>query len=172
MTLTGAYERALEASRRAGAALRRGGLTLAAAESCTGGLISALVTDVPGSSEYFLGAVVAYSNDVKVKVLGVPRALIEDRGAVCEETAAAMAGGARRLLGADIGVSATGIAGPGGAVEGKPVGTVFIAVASDRGVSVRRLALRGGRADVRLAAAAEILGEVSAACERIRGGAL
>jgi nicotinamide-nucleotide amidase len=112
----------------AGDALKARGWRLAAAESCTGGLILGRLTDVPGSSAWVSGGVVAYANDVKVTALGVPLDLIETHGAVSEPVALAMADGARSRLGADIGVAVTGIAGPDGATALKPVGTVVIAV--------------------------------------------
>lgn len=105
--------------------------TIATAESCTGGLVAARLTDRPGSSAFMLGGVVSYSNEVKTDVLGVPAELIERLGAVSEPVAAAMAEGARATTGADIAVSTTGIAGPGGAVPGKPVGTVCFGLAID-----------------------------------------
>jgi nicotinamide-nucleotide amidase len=112
------------------------GLTLATAESCTGGLIGCRITDVSGSSECYLGGVVSYSNETKMELLGVDRLILEQSGAVSREVAEAMAVGVRRRLGADIGVSATGIAGPGGGSEGKPVGLVYIGLARDDDVSV------------------------------------
>jgi len=105
---------------------RERGLTLATAESCTGGLVAARLTSVPGSSEVFQGAVVAYSNEVKAAELGVPQALLDEHGAVSAEVAAAMAHGARSRLGVDVAVSVTGVAGPGGGTEEKPVGLVHL----------------------------------------------
>ena len=105
------------------------GRTIAVAESCTGGLMSARLTDRGGSSEYMLGGVVAYSNEAKVALAGVPAELIERHGAVSPEVAAALAGGARAAFGAEIGIGITGIAGPGGGTEDKPVGTVCLSVA-------------------------------------------
>jgi nicotinamide-nucleotide amidase len=101
-------------------------LTLGAAESCTGGLVAARLTSVPGSSDVFTGGVVAYANAVKEEELGVPAALLAEHGAVSAETAAAMAAGVRRRLGVDVGVSVTGIAGPDGGTPGKPVGLVYV----------------------------------------------
>jgi nicotinamide-nucleotide amidase len=109
--------------------------TLASAESCTGGLVGHLVTNVSGSSYYFLGGVIAYSNAIKQHVLGVRPETLSVHGAVSEQTAVEMARGVRRLLGADYGLSTTGIAGPTGATPGKPVGLVFIALV---GPSVER----------------------------------
>ena len=105
---------------------RERGLTLATAESCTGGLVAARLTSVPGSSDVFLGGVVSYANEVKSSALGVPAEVLESFGAVSAETAAAMASGARERLGADLAVSVTGIAGPGGGSAEKPVGLVYL----------------------------------------------
>ena len=124
-----------------GRLLRERGLTLAVAESCTGGLIGHRITDVPGSSAYYLLGVVTYSNEAKERVLGVPARTLAAHGAVSTETAEAMAAGVRRLSGADLGVSTTGIAGPGGATPGKPVGTVCVAVAWEGGVWSKRFDL-------------------------------
>jgi nicotinamide-nucleotide amidase len=104
------------------------GLTLATAESATGGLIAARLTSVPGSSDVFLGGIVAYSNEVKVAELGVPEEILREHGAVSPETAAAMAAGVRARLGADVGIADTGIAGPGGGSAEKPVGLVYVHV--------------------------------------------
>jgi nicotinamide-nucleotide amidase len=107
---------------------RAHGLTLATGESCTGGLVAERLTRVPGSSDVFLGSIVAYADDVKVSALGVPRELIERHGAVSAEVALAMARGARERLGADVGIGVTGIAGPGGGKPEKPVGLVYVSV--------------------------------------------
>ena len=109
-----------------GARFRERGLTLALAESCTGGLIGSLITDVPGSSDYFLGSAVTYAYSAKEAILGVRRATLLAHGAVSAETAAEMAQGARRIFGADIAASVTGIAGPGGATPDKPTGLTYI----------------------------------------------
>ncbi len=105
-------------------------LTLAVAESCTGGLIGHRLTNVPGSSLYFLGGVVAYAYDAKEHLLGVSHNTLYEFGAVSEQTARAMARGVRRAVGADVGVSVTGIAGPGGGMPGKPVGLTWIALSA------------------------------------------
>ena len=105
-------------------------LTVALAESCTGGLVGHRMTDVPGSSAYLLGGIVAYSYDAKELLLGVKHNTLYDYGAVSAETAVEMARGARRALGADIGVSVTGIAGPDGGLPGKPVGLVYICLSA------------------------------------------
>lgn len=116
----------------AGRMLREARLTLAVAESCTGGLLAHHITNVPGSSKYFLGGVIAYSNEVKVRLLGVPIETIEQHGAVSRQTALAMARGVHHLLGGDVALSVTGIAGPTGGTPEKPVGLVYLGlVAAD-----------------------------------------
>jgi nicotinamide-nucleotide amidase len=137
----------------------RGKLTLALAESCTGGLISSRITSVPGSSKYFLGGVVSYGNTLKEKFLGVSREVLKEKGAVSGETALSMARGIRERACADIGAAVTGIAGPNGGTKEKPVGTVFIAVVSDRDEIVEPFRFFGGRKGVqeRSAAAAMFL---------------
>ena len=105
-------------------------LTVGLAESCTGGLAGHRLTNVPGSSAYFLGGIVAYSNEAKERLLGVSHDTLLEHGAVSAETALEMARGARRALGSDVGLSTTGIAGPGGAMPGKPVGLVYIALSA------------------------------------------
>ena len=128
---------------------RLGDRTIAVGESCTGGLIAARLCDRPGASDRFVGGVVAYSNAAKESLLEVPKDLIEANGAVSDEVALAMARGAGRVLSADVGVGITGIAGPGGGTEDKPVGLVCFAVVSDQGELVRSIQIPGGRADVR-----------------------
>ncbi|MDH5298162.1 MAG: CinA family nicotinamide mononucleotide deamidase-related protein [Desulfobulbaceae bacterium] len=128
-----------------GRLLRERRLTLALAESCTGGLVAHRVTAVAGSSDYFLGGVVAYSNELKEQLLGVDRATLVRFGAVSEETARAMADGARRVTGADLAVAVTGIAGPGGGSEEKPVGTVCFALATPEAAHAFRLLFSGVR---------------------------
>lgn len=134
-----------------GGLLRASGTTLTAAESCTGGLLSQRITAVPGSSDYFLGGAVTYSNELKSRLVGVPAQMIAEHGAVSEPVARAMAEGARRALGSDWGVGITGVAGPGGGSEAKPVGTVHIAVAGPRDGEVehRRIRFPGDRDRVR-----------------------
>lgn len=122
-----------------GAMLRAEGKTAAVAESCTGGNIAHRFTAVAGASEYFLGGVVAYSNEVKTALLGVDPAVLEREGAVSREVAEQMAEGVRRATGADYGISTTGIAGPGGGMPEKPVGTVWMAVAAAGGVYARKM---------------------------------
>ncbi len=125
------------------------GLTLAAAESCTGGLLSHRITMVPGSSRYFLGSCVTYSNGAKAAVLGIDPDLIARHGAVSEPVAAAMAGGARRVFGADLAVGITGVAGPGGGSPSKPVGHVCIAVETPDGAAVRAYRFFGDRLNIK-----------------------
>lgn len=108
----------------------RGAPTLATAESCTGGSVAARIASISGSSAYYLGSVVSYSNEVKHNVLGVSWPVLEERGAVSAECARAMAIGARRVIGSDIAVATTGIAGPGGGSPRKPVGLVYISIAT------------------------------------------
>lgn len=121
------------------------GFTLAVAESCTGGLISQRLTEVPGSSVYFMEGVVTYSNDAKTRSLGVDAELIEQHGAVSAEVAEAMAEGVRKRADTDFGISVTGIAGPGGGSEEKPVGLVYIALSDDAHTEHRKLMLPGDR---------------------------
>jgi nicotinamide-nucleotide amidase len=147
------------------ALLRERGLTLAVAESCTGGLLAARLTDVPGASAFLERGYVTYSNRSKVDLLGVAPAVLESSGAISAETAAAMAAGARRAARADIGVAITGIAGPDGGTPEKPVGLVFIATEGRAGDKVRRIQFLGTRERVRFQA-------TQAALEMLRRGLL
>jgi PncC family amidohydrolase len=122
------------------------GATVALAESCTGGMVAAALTDIAGSSGYLLGGVVSYSDDAKRDLLGVEVEVLVAHGAVSAQVARGMAIGARRRFGASIGASVTGIAGPGGATAGKPVGLTYVAVADEAGVDVRRVVWPGDRA--------------------------
>jgi nicotinamide-nucleotide amidase len=133
-----------------GALLKQRRLTLAVAESCTGGLIGAQITNIAGSSGYFDRGVVTYSNTAKTELLGVPADLIERYGAVSSEVAKAMAQAVRESAKVDIGLSVTGIAGPGGGSEQKPVGLVYTAVATDRGVQAVEHRFLGDREHIRL----------------------
>jgi nicotinamide-nucleotide amidase len=132
-----------------GGYLKQSGLTLAVAESCTGGLIGHRLTDVPGASDYFLGGVVSYSNDAKAGLLHVPAAVLARHGAVSPETARDMARGVRAAFGADFGLAVTGIAGPTGGSPNKPVGTVYIGLATAQGEDVWRYQFHGDRAEIK-----------------------
>ncbi|MEO0068133.1 MAG: competence/damage-inducible protein A [candidate division WOR-3 bacterium] len=128
-----------------GGILKEKGLTLATAESCTGGLVGDLLTNVPGSSEYYLGGVVAYSNRIKMKVLGVRERTLENFGAVSAQCVREMALGVCRVIGADAGIAVSGIAGPGGGTKEKPVGLVYIGVAFKDRVKIERRIFSGTR---------------------------
>ncbi|WP_326492567.1 competence/damage-inducible protein A [Alicyclobacillus dauci] len=133
-----------------GRVLRERAETLAVAESCTGGMLAGLLTDIPGSSDYFLGGVVAYDNRVKESLLDVPSTVLERHGAVSEETAKAMAEGVRSRLVTTYGIGITGIAGPSGGTPEKPVGLVYVAVSDSFGTEVHRLQYRVSRTQVRV----------------------
>ena len=151
-----------------GARLRAAKKTLAVAESCTGGLLGGRLTSTAGSSDYFKGGVIAYSNELKTRLLGVPRALLARSGAVSAECAAAMAQGARKACRADVGAAITGIAGPGGGTRGKPVGLVYIALAGvSRAPQVEELRLIGPRDAVRARSAAAALHLLHAALRKL-----
>jgi len=132
-------------------ALGRQGRTLAVAESCTGGGLGAALTTVPGSSNVFLGGVIAYSNSVKIGLLGVSPAVLETQGAVSRDAAAAMAIGVRNATGADWGIAVTGIAGPGGGNPDRPVGTVWIGASGpgQQAAQCERYLFSGGRGEIR-----------------------
>ena len=136
---------------------RSRGLSLATAESCTGGLVAGRLTSVPGASDVFRGAVVAYSDDVKQRELGVSAALLAEHGAVSGETAAAMAQGVRERFGVDVAVAVTGVAGPGGGTPDKPVGLVFVHAAGPDGVLDVRFSFPGDRRTIRARSAAAAL---------------
>jgi len=137
--------------------LKERGQCLASAESCTGGLLSKLITDMPGSSEIFWGSVVSYSNQAKMKLLGVSPETLENYGAVSRETAREMAIGIRKVSGADYGLSITGIAGPDGGTKTKPVGLVYIALAADNTCIVKELRSRGNRKSIRIISTKSVL---------------
>ncbi|MFN3491471.1 MAG: CinA family protein [Anaerolineales bacterium] len=130
---------------RVGNLLRQKKLTLATAESCTGGLIAHLITNIPGSSEYFLGGIVCYSNEAKANLLNVSWNTLNSKGAVSKETVIEMALGAKEKLKADIAVSVSGIAGPGGGTLDKPVGTTWVGLATPSQVEARRFIWNGNR---------------------------
>ena len=148
------------------AALEGRGYDLAVAESCTGGGLAAAITDVPGSSIFFLGGVVSYANTAKEALLGVSTETLRDHGAVSEPTARAMAEAGRMRLGASVGISTTGVAGPEGGTVEKPVGLVYIGVATPSGTAVRRDVWPGDRAEVR---AATVRAALEFALKRVRG---
>ncbi len=131
-------------------------LTLATAESCTGGSAAAVLTEIAGSSEYFWGSIVSYHNLVKEKVLGVPGEILTQYGAVSPETAQSMAENARRLLQTDLAFSLTGVAGPGGGSPEKPVGLVYIALADAQKTLVKKLRLSGDRHQIRQASIEQV----------------
>lgn len=138
-------------------ALRGRGLTLAVAESCTGGLLGSRITARPGSSDYFLGGVISYGNQAKIDLLDVPPGMLARHGAVSEEVAGAMAAGARARLGADYALSVTGVAGPDGGTPEKPVGLVYLGCAGPGGTQVRRGSFPGDRESVRTFSATSAL---------------
>ncbi len=147
----------LELAAEVGAGLRKKGLNLGVAESCTGGRLAALITEIPGSSDYFLGGVVAYHNRVKRRALKVPAGRLRRFGAVSPETAAAMAGNIRKVTGGRVGLSITGIAGPAGGSPEKPVGLVYIGFSTRKVRKVFECRFAGGREEIRRAACREAL---------------
>ncbi len=150
---------------RAGSALTERGWTLALAESCTGGLIAHRITEVPGSSDYFLGGVVAYSNAVKESLLSVSNGTLQAVGAESDETAQEMAQGARQTIGSDVGLSVTGIAGPGGGTGEKPVGLTFIGISTPEGEWLERHIFQGNRQSIKKSAAEAALNLLLTALE-------
>ncbi len=134
-----------EREQHLGDLLRRSGLKLATAESCTGGLIASRITDVPGSSDYFLGGVVAYAYEAKVALLDVSWDTLQKYGAVSRETVLEMARGARKTLGADLAIAVSGIAGPGGGLPNKPVGTTWFGLSAEDGEWARIYCFNGDR---------------------------
>ncbi len=138
-----------ESAERLVNSLREKGLHIATAESCTGGMVSAAITSVSGASEVYDGSVVSYANEIKHRILGVKEKTLSAVGAVSEECAREMAEGVRLLMKADIGISLTGIAGPGGGTPDKPVGTVYLGVSDSEGTYAIRLSLSGDRDTVR-----------------------
>jgi PncC family amidohydrolase len=142
----------------AGELLQQSGLQLALAESCTGGLISHLITNVAGSSSYYLGGVTSYANQAKVSLLGVKPGTLEKFGAVSEKTALEMAHGIRIAMAADIGISVTGIAGPSGGTAEKPVGTVWIGLSSPQVEYARHFLWSGSRLAIKKQSAQAALG--------------
>ena len=155
-----------ETSKTLGAELKARGLVLSTAESCTGGGIAAAITDVPGSSEWFSGGFVTYANEWKMRQLGVMAETLEGFGAVSAQTVSQMLDGLLANGGADLGIAVSGIAGPGGGVPGKPVGTVFIGIAGAGWQVIRRVLFEGDRAFVRAQTIEEALGMMLDAIRR------
>ena len=141
-----------------GRALLDKGLTIACAESCTGGLLTSRLTDVPGSSAYVLGAVVCYSRAVKESLVHVRHETLQRRGAVSAETAGEMADGIRQAVGADLGAGITGLAGPGSDEPGKPVGLVYISVSGKNGTMTREHHFQGSRMEIKEKSVEQALG--------------
>ena len=146
---------------------REKGLSLALAESCTGGMIAETITNVAGASDIFYGSAVTYVNSAKEHILGVARETLEKHGAVSSECAEEMACGARRVYGADVAMSVTGIAGPGGGSEAKPVGTVWFGLATKDGAETFRRRFDGDRAAVRRQTVEEVLRRLAEAGARL-----
>ena len=165
-------EQFIELASRIQDACLAAGLTIALAESCTGGLIAHLVTEIPGSSGYLRGGIVSYSDEAKVALLDVDEDVLRAHGAVSAQVARQMAVGVRTRLNADLGVSVTGIAGPDGGSAAKPVGLTYVGVADADGVEVRRHLWQGSRSDNKRASAGSalelLLVHVEAAAERRR----
>ena len=147
----------MKLEKKIGKILQERSLTLGLAESCTGGLVASRITDVPGSSAYFMAGLVTYSNKAKTKFLSVPDKLIARHGAVSNIVAERMAKGVRAAAGVDVGLSITGIAGPAGGSPEKAVGTVFIALATRKEVFVRKFLFSGNRREVRKRSSEEAL---------------
>lgn len=147
----------LELAARVGAACRTNGVTLATVESCTGGLVAHLITEIPGSSTYFRGALVTYANEAKTALADVPSTTLDHHGAVSAQVAVAMAEGARRRLQTDLAVAITGVAGPSGGTDAKPVGLTYVAIADAAGDDVRRFLWTADRSGNKRASAAAAL---------------
>ena len=148
--------------------LRQKGLTLGIVESATGGLISHLITNIPGSSDYYKGAVTAYSNEVKIKVIGVKKDTINKYGAVSYQVAEEMARGGKKILAVDICLADTGIAGPGGATREKPVGLLYIGFSSPIGTYTQKHVFRGNREQNKQEAAESALGWLKESLTRLK----
>jgi PncC family amidohydrolase len=144
-------------AQKLGELLRARKITLAVAESFTGGLVSSMITDAPGSSEYFIAGVVTYGNDSKTSLLGVKESTMIKYGAVSDEVAREMATGVKEIAGADMGVSTTGIAGPSGGTDEKPIGLTYIGLAYGDDMFVEKMVLPGSREEIKRAAAIQAL---------------
>jgi len=138
--------------------------TLSVCESCTGGMLGSIITTMPGSSKYFLGGIIAYTNKVKIKIVGVRAVTLKKYGAVSAQVAQAMAKNIRKNLRSDIGIGITGIAGPGGSTKQKPVGLVYIALAKKSKTIVRKFRFKGNRDTIRKKACLEALRILSCFC--------
>ncbi len=156
----------VDLAERLGVRLAERGLTVATAESCTGGLVAHLLTEVPGASRYVRGGIIAYADDVKHAALGVPTEVLAAHGAVSAQVALAMAEGVRARLGTDLGVGVTGVAGPDGGTEAKPVGLVYVAVAGPGPAEVRRCNWAGDRTENKRLSAEAALELLLAVAER------
>lgn len=149
--------------------LRRKGMKIAVAESCTGGLIAKRITDIAGASDYFMVGITSYSNDAKERFLAVPPDMLIAKGAVSRDVAEAMAEGVRKAAGVDVGLSVTGIAGPGGGTAEKPVGTVYMGVSLKGKTFTRRFFFEGDRSAIREATSEEAL-RLAIACIEGKSG--
>ncbi|MEO0095591.1 MAG: CinA family protein [candidate division WOR-3 bacterium] len=132
-------------------------LSLSVCESCTGGMLASIITTVPGSSNYFKGGIIAYSNEIKNKSVGVKKSTLKKFGAVSKQTASEMAMGIKRIMGTDAGIAITGIAGPGGGTKNKPVGLVYIGVILDKRMKIEKNIFTGNRQQIRKKACEQAL---------------
>lgn len=156
---------AVRISRAIGKLLQINQMTVSVCESCTGGMLGSVITAIPGSSQYFLGGVIAYADRIKQRI-GVKKVTLRQHGAVSEQTAREMAQGIRAMCGSDIGVSITGIAGPSGGSKEKPVGLVYFGLATSQGCLVERKVFRGTRSTIRKKACLHALNMLSALLEQ------
>lgn len=147
-------------AKKLGMLLLEKNLSLAVAESCTGGMLGAAITAISGSSAYFKGGVISYSNDIKRTILGVPGRILDNNGAVSAQTVEAMARNVRKLCQADCAIAVSGIAGPGGGTKQKPVGLVYVGIAAGKNVRSYRYLFRGNRQQIRRQAVREALGKM------------
>jgi PncC family amidohydrolase len=147
-------------AKKLGALLLSKSLSLAVAESCTGGLLGGAITSVSGSSAYFKGGVISYSNEVKQRLLGVRKSILDKKGAVSGETVMAMASGVCRLCHANCAIAVSGVAGPSGGTKHKPVGLVYVGIANGKNVQSFRYLFRGNRRSIRMQAVREALGKM------------
>lgn len=159
---------AVEEARKLAAVLNSKHLRASAAESCTGGLIGATITSLPGSSAYFMGSCVTYSNEAKEDILGVPFGIVMEYGAVSSRVAELMAKGSVRIYHSDLAVAVTGIAGPGGATAAKPVGLVYIGVSDGKSARSERFVFPGDRSEVRGQTVVEALRMLTELAEELR----